>query len=304
MARAYVGTSGWSYEHWRHGVFYPERLPSRKWLAFLAQRFDTVELNASFYRIPKRESVANWAATGPPGFRFAVKLWRAFTHYNRLEDPNGRLPSVMAVFEPFRPEQRAPLLVQLPPQMKVDVAKLDRFLRRLEPFGWPLCVEVRNASWLVPGVRRVLDDRGAALCVHDMTWAAAVEEPNEGAPFVYVRRHGPNARYGGSYADGFLRRDAKAIEAWVDGGRDVYVYFNNDQEGHAVRDGARLRALLGQPAAPPGSADAQAQPAARGSPAGRPPRSSTRRPAARSPRPRTPPARQARPRSATAPRPR
>ena len=272
MARAYVGTSGWSYDHWRHGVFYPEGLPARKWLAFLAQRFDTVELNSPFYRVPRRTSVETWSATVGPDFPFAVKLWRAFTHYNRLEDPNGRLPSVLATLEPFKPGQRGPLLLQLPPQMKADVAKLDRFLRRLEPFGWDLCVEFRNATWLTPGVRRVLDDRAAALCVHDMQWAAPVTDPNDGASFVYVRRHGPDSRYGGSYSDRQVRADAAAIEGWVAGGRRVYVYYNNDGQGNAVRDGARLKAALGQgvPDVPGVAAAPVKRPAARRRAAPRP----------------------------------
>jgi uncharacterized protein YecE (DUF72 family) len=297
MARAYVGTSGWSYDHWRHGVVYPEGLPANQWLAWLSQEFDSVELNNSFYRTPKRESVQRWSDTVPPGFRFAVKLWRAFTHYNRLEDPNDRLPSVMSVFEPLRADQRGPLLVQIPPQMKVDVAKLDRFLRRLEPYGWTVCLEVRDASWHTPGVRRVLDDHGATLCVHDMMWAGPSTEPNEAAPVVYVRRHGPNSRYGGTYTDERIAADAADVRRWLAGGRDVYVYYNNDGKGYAVRDARRLRQALGLPD--------RSAPTATGAPApapARPPRPSTRRPARRSLPPRTPRAQRARPRSATPPR--
>ena len=242
-ARVFVGTSGWSYDHWRHGVFYPEGLPSRKWLAFLAERFDTVELNASFYRWPRPASVAAWAETVPDGFRFAVKLWRGFTHYSRLEDPKDALPRFMARFDAMPEAKRGPLLVQLPPQMEVDAQRLDRFLGQLAPFGWRTCVEFRNGTWLTPGVRAILDKHGVALCVHDMVWAAPVSEPNA-APFVYVRRHGPDSRYGGTYSDGRILSDAAAIRGWLAGGRDVFVYFNNDGKGYATRDALRLKQAL------------------------------------------------------------
>jgi uncharacterized protein YecE (DUF72 family) len=243
MARAYVGTSGWSYDHWRNGVFYPERLPATKWLAFLADRFDTVELNASFYRWPRDTTVKRWAATVPDGFRFAVKLWRGFTHYNRLEDPKGSLPRFMALFDAMPPEKRGPLLVQLPPQMDVDAHRLDRFLGSLEPFGWQVCVEFRNATWTEPGIVDLLDRHRVALCVHDMTRAAPVQEPNA-APFVYVRRHGPGARYSGSYSDDCIAADAAAVRGWLASGRDVFVYYNNDRGGNAVRDAVRLKQAL------------------------------------------------------------
>ena len=249
MARAYVGTSGWSYDHWRNGVFYPERLPSGKWLAFLADRFDTVELNASFYRWPKPSTVAKWAETVPDGFRFAVKLWRGFTHYGRLEDPKDSLARFLALFDAMPVEKRGPLLLQLPPQMEVDAIRLDRFLARLTAAakGWQVCVELRNATWLEPGVVSILDRHGMALCVHDMVWAAPVAEPNAGAPFVYMRRHGPNSRYGGTYSDERIAADAAAIRGWLAGGRDVYVYFNNDVGGHAVRDAQALIELVRSP---------------------------------------------------------
>jgi uncharacterized protein YecE (DUF72 family) len=251
-ARAYVGTSGWSYDHWRNGVFYPQRLPSTKWLAFLAERFDTVELNASFYRWPRPTSVARWAETVPDGFRFAIKLWRGFTHYSRLEAKGDALARFMALFDAMPEDRRGPLLVQLPPQMEVDAHRLEGFLEQLLPFGWRTCVEFRNATWLEPGVRAILDRRGVALCVHDMMWAAPVFEANA-APFAYVRRHGPNSRYGGTYSDERIAADAAAIRGWLAEGRDAYVYFNNDGKGYATRDALRLKQALAdakEPAVP------------------------------------------------------
>jgi len=248
----HLGTSGWSYDHWRHGVVYPEGLASAKWLPFIADRFDTVELNASFYRWPKAETVAHWAAQVPDGFRFTVKLWRGFTHYRRLEDPKGDLGRFLALFDAMPEDRRGALLVQLPPQMDVDAQRLGSFLGQLDAFGWRVCVETRNASWDTPGIRALLDGHGAALCVHDMRWAGPVTKPNE-APFVYVRRHGPTSRYGGTYTDEALLADAAAIRGWVAGGRDVFVYFNNDGKGYAVRDALRLKQFLADGGPPRGA---------------------------------------------------
>ena len=271
MARAWVGTSGWSYAHWRHPTFYPERLPSAQWLPFLARHFDTVELNVTFYRMPTEAMVAGWSQKAPPGFRFAAKLWRGMTHYRRLAGVERLLEDFLAVMGRLRPDQRAPILAQLPPQMHADPRRLDGFLElfgRMAGRDWPLAVEFRHASWLDAGVLDVLDHHGAALCVHDMARAAPVAEAND-APFVYVRRHGPMARYQGSYSDEQVRADARDIEGWLAQGKDVYVYYNNDRGGNALRDARRLRERLGLP--DPVSASPPARRLARASRKGRRP---------------------------------
>jgi uncharacterized protein YecE (DUF72 family) len=273
MARAWVGTSGWSYAHWRHGVFYPEGLPSGQWLPFLARHFDTVELNVTFYRMPTEAMVASWARKAPPGFRFAAKLWRGITHYRRLAGSDRLLGDYLHVLDGLRPDQRAPVLVQLPPQMHADPGRLDGFLElfgRMARRRWQVAVEFRHPSWLDAGVLDVLDHHGAALCVHDMERAAPVTEPND-APFVYLRRHGPQARYRGSYSDAHVAADARDVQGWLDQGRDVWAYYNNDMRGHAVRDAKRLRQRLGLPdPRPPEAEDETAPPRKRGR-AGRPP---------------------------------
>jgi uncharacterized protein YecE (DUF72 family) len=249
VAKAYVGMSGWSYAHWKDDI-YPPGLPSRDWLRFIAERYDTVEVNSSFYRLPNKAWVRRWAAEVPEGFRFAFKLWRAFSHYRRLQEPEPQLGTYMEALDPLLPDQRGPLLLQLPPQMPVDLDALEGFLHALRDRvgDWPLCVEFREKSWLVPQVTALLDEHDAALCVHDMVWAAPVSEPN-GASIVYVRRHGPKPRYGGSYSDEQVRSDARNVERWLSSGRDVYVYYNNDRGGNAPRNAASLRRVLGLAAA-------------------------------------------------------
>lgn len=250
MAQAFVGTSGWSYADWKRD-FYPKGLPSGQWLPFLAQRFPTVELNASFYRMPTPETVRAWSRKVPEGFRFAAKLWRGITHYHRLADYGDDLATYVGIMRNFPRPQRGPLLVQLPPQMTVQLRRLEGFLEDLKSrtrrLGFPLAVEFRHGSWLTRSVWEMLDGMDVAVTVHDMARGAPVPAPND-ASFVYVRRHGPKARYQGSYPTASLRQDAALVRAWVAEGRDVCVYFNNDRNGHAHRNATELRELLGEDA--------------------------------------------------------
>jgi uncharacterized protein YecE (DUF72 family) len=245
VAKAWVGTSGWSYPDWRPDFY--AGVPQAKWLAHFATRFPTVEVNSIFYRLPKKEWVERWAAAVPPNFRFALKMWRWVTHYHRLQDIEGLLDLYVDVASVLPPAKRGPILVQLPPQLDVDEVALDAMLGLLRERvrSWPIAVEFRNASWLGGQAPvGILDRHDAALCVHDMARGAPVQEPNA-ASFVYVRRHGPKRRYAGSYSDAQVAADARRVETWLDGGRDVYVYYNNDHGGNAHRNAASLAAALG-----------------------------------------------------------
>ena len=242
--RLFIGTSGWSYRHWRDTV-YPSRLPTTKWLRFIEDNFNTVEINASFYRLPKPEVVAQWGATAPPGFEFALKMWRGITHYSKLKNAGHNLARFLEVAEAMEPTRRAPMLIQLPPNQSIDVEKLESFLGEFASGSdshWRLAVEFRHDSWLTAQTIAVLDRYGAALCVHDMRGKGAVAEPNEKSTFVYVRRHGSgDARYSGKYTPEEIRHDAQLIDQWRRSGRDVYVYYNNDIGGHAFHNALELR---------------------------------------------------------------
>ena len=245
-ARACIGTSGWSYQAWR-GDFYPADLPARRWLDHIVEHFDTVEVNASHYRLPKPEVVQAWSDATPRHFRFAFKMWRAVTHYNRLGGAGARrnLERFFESVAPMPVGKRAPVLLQLHPTMRADTARLDEGLdlvRDVAGRGWRFAVEFRHPSWSGPAASEVLDRHDAALCLHDMP-GSAVWDPNH-ASTVYVRRHGTTGKYQGSYSDAMLGADAARIRAWLDEGRDVYVYFNNDAGGHAPWDAARLRRLV------------------------------------------------------------
>ncbi|HUR62149.1 MAG TPA: DUF72 domain-containing protein [Candidatus Thermoplasmatota archaeon] len=254
MAKAWIGTSGWSYPDWKTDFY--EGVPQKRWLGHFATRFPTVEVNAVFYRLPRREWVDRWASAVPANFRFAIKLWRQVTHYQRLQDPERFLDLYVDVMSALPPAKRGPILVQLPPQLDVDERALDHVLGQLRERvrTWPIAVEFRNQTWFTDTAAvRMLEAHDVALCVHDMARGAPVQQPND-ASFVYVRRHGPKRRYAGSYTDERVAEDARQVAEWVEGGRDVYVYYNNDRGGNAHRNARSLADALGSLAVKPARA--------------------------------------------------
>ena len=238
----HIGTSGWSYDHW-DGVLYPPGTPARDRLAHYVRRFATVELNASFYRWPRDVSFASWRRRLPSGFQLSVKAPRGLTHAKRLYVPEPWLPRLESAWHELG-DRRAVLLVQLHPGHQRDDERLDYFLARLPPW-MRVTVEFRHPSWHDDAVFALLERHGAAYCV--MSGAKLPCVLRATAPFVYVRMHGPdpNHLYAGSYGDDDLRWWADRVGEWTATGRDVFVYFNNDGHGHAVRNADRLRELVG-----------------------------------------------------------
>lgn len=243
QGRLLVGTSGYVYGHWRR-VFYPRDVPARSWLPFYALHFATVELNRPFYRLPEAPTFRAWARQVPPGFVFAVKASRYLTHLRRLREPGPPLTRLLRRAGGLGPAL-GPVLFQLPERFHLNVDRLDALVgalrRQRRVPGLRVVLEVRHPSWLVPEVHDRLRRANVALCVAD--WRSCPVRGPLTADFVYVRRHGGRRR-GGGYHDGALRADAREIRRWLRGGRDVYVYFNNDGGGWAVRNADRLVALL------------------------------------------------------------
>jgi uncharacterized protein YecE (DUF72 family) len=250
QARAYsravafwVGTSGWSYDHWV-GVLYPEGLAPVRRLETYIDHFRTVELNASFYRWPAPRTFAGWRRRLPEGFRMAVKAPRGLTHGRRLYGPESWIDRISAGLHELR-GRRGPLLVQLPPDMARDDGRLAYFLDRL-PDWIEVAVELRHPSWQDEEVFGLLASSGASYVV--MSGANLPCVLRATAPFVYVRLHGPDHDhlYAGSYSQADLSWWADRFREWEWQDRtDVYAYFNNDGGGNAVRDAWALRSLLG-----------------------------------------------------------
>jgi len=235
----WIGTSGYVYRHWRGGVFYPRGLRAADELAWYASQFHTVELNNPFYRVPTSETVARWRDSVPADFLFAVKVNRELTHSRRLRDTTEPMAAFLRRVE-ILGSRLGPLLVQLPPQLPRDLELLEAFLSALPPaHRW--VIEFRHASWQAPAVYDALGRRGIALCVP--VGGRLAPDLVTTAPFTYLRMHaGPLS--GGAFDDAALRTWAGRLRALARSGKDVYVYFNNDREGHAPRDAARLRELV------------------------------------------------------------
>lgn len=235
---AHIGTSGWSYDHWTD-VLYPPGLPPRDRLGRYTDRFGTVELNASFYRWPRDSTFSSWQRRMPAGFTLSVKAPRGLTHAKRLYAPEAWIDRITSGWHHLG-DRRAVLLVQLDPRHTRDDARLEYFLSAL-PSWIRVAVELRHESWHDDAVFQLLERQGAAYCVMSGAHLPCVLRAT--ADFVYLRLHGPDPEYlyGGSYSDQDLSWWADRIREWQGAGREVFVYFNNDGGGNAVRNAEALR---------------------------------------------------------------
>jgi uncharacterized protein YecE (DUF72 family) len=232
-----VGTSGWNYRHWRE-IFYPPGLKQADWLPFYAESFDTVEINATFYRLPKPEYVERWAAEVPEGFTFALKGSRYLTHVKRLGQTGESIDRYFDLMERLG-KKAGPVLWQLPPNMKRDDDRLGRFVSAL-PGGWRHAFEFRHPSWFEQGVYDILERAGAALCIPDHP-----DRPCDlvlTAAWTYFRFH--LGSEDGLYSAAELRHWSGVINEFSAEGADIYAYFNNDQEGYALRNARELLELV------------------------------------------------------------
>lgn len=230
-----VGTSGWHYDHWV-GRFYPEDLPKDKWLEFYAKRFDTVEINNTFYHLPKPQTFQKWHETTPKGFLCAVKANRYITHIKKLKDTAAEIGRF---FDAARllGGKLGPVLYQLPPGLHKDLDRLGDFVRLL-PKDKTAVFEFRHDSWYEDETFDLMNRFGVGFCVHDL---AGKESPKVvTGDVVYVRFHGTTGRYSGCYSKAQLHSWAKWLKAQAPKVRTIYAYFNNDISGHAVRNARTL----------------------------------------------------------------
>lgn len=238
MPQIRIGTSGWIYRHWR-GEYYPAKLATSEWFAYYCRDFDTVEINNTFYRLPEEATFKTWHHQAPGGFLYALKCNRYLTHNLKLlqaAKPLRRLFSRARLLG----EHLGPILYQLPPRWKKNTARLAEFCDQL-PSGIEQVFEFRERDWLDNDVWEVLRQHNVGLCIHDLL----PRHPKVvTSPIVYVRFHGTSGKYAGHYHRDRLRRWADWMINNAVQGRNVYAYFNNDQQAAAIKDATVLRDLI------------------------------------------------------------
>jgi len=242
-ARAYIGTSGWRYDAWRDSHYHGR--PQSEWLSLCAQRFSAIEVDATFYRLQRRETFQRWHAGTAADFRFAIKANRYLTHSKKLVEP---LPAV--ALERSRAsglrEKLAVVLWQLPHDLHRNLAKLEGLVRALKRWrSVRHAIEFRHPSWFDDEVAACLQKHRLAVCQSDAAdwpmWNVVT------ADLVYVRLHGQAATYSSGYSESELRSWARRVRRWQREGRDVHVYFDNGALGHAPRNASRLIELIARP---------------------------------------------------------
>ena len=234
--KTWIGTSGFSYPEWR-GSFYPEKMPPAKMLAYYAERLTTVEINNTFYRMPKAEMLAGWSQATPPTFRFAPKAPQQITHRQKLAGSAEAVGLFLRAITAFG-DKLGPILFQLPPFFRKDVPRLVEFLALL-PRETRAAFEFRHASWFDDEVYEALRAQGAALCVADAEDLATPFIPTTSWGYLRLRRMDYDAAALASWAEKLNAAGAP----WT----DAFVYFKHEDAGRGPKLAAQFRALLGQP---------------------------------------------------------
>lgn len=237
--RIFIGTSGWHYPHWV-GPFYPKTLPSSDFLSYFTHHFHTVEINNTFYHLPSQETLEAWRDGTPKDFLFACKGSRFITHMKKLKDPEH---NTQRFVEPIQVlgSKLGPILFQLPPRWKVNLERLESFLKVL-PRRHRFAFEFRDESWLQQETYDLLRSFHAGLCLYHLAGRCSPIEVT--GNFVYIRLHGPGDSYQGQYGAKGVRPWAHRCVEWSQDGKDVFCYFDNDEAGYAVKDALVLRKLV------------------------------------------------------------
>ncbi|PWU02873.1 MAG: DUF72 domain-containing protein [Bacteroidetes bacterium] len=238
-AKIFIGTSGWHYPHWK-GVFYPPDLKEGDQFKYYTEFFDTVELNNPFYRLPTRKTFQGWEEKSPTDFVFSVKMSRFISHLKKLNVDKATIMQFLSHAAGLKKKQ-GPYLVQLPPRWKINMERLERFLKKLPPIH-RYTFEFRNSSWYTDEVYELLRKYNCAFCIYELNGHLSPIVTT--ADFVYIRLHGPGAKYEGSYPQKTLTTWSKRAKVWQKSGLDVFIYFDNDTKGDAVLNAKSLKKII------------------------------------------------------------
>jgi len=246
MKELHIGTSGYTYPHWQDNVFYPKGLPQNKYLEFYCTKFNSVELNVTFYRLPSIKAFEGWNRKTPKDFNFVVKGNRYITHIKRLRDTGGALKNFSENLTPLR-EKTSCILWQLAPSFKADIERLKDFIRDMAkakiigPFRHVF--EFRHESWFKEDTYKILRDNNLCLCIADLLNTPQVEIFT--SDFIYMRFHGSKAKYSSNYSDRDLKALALKTKKWLRSQKKAfYAFFNNDAYGYAPKNALTFKALL------------------------------------------------------------
>lgn len=235
MQKIHIGTSGFYYDHWI-GKCYPEDISKRDFLPFFAQNFKTVEINTTFYHLPKHTTIEHWLEVTPDDFIFTLKANRNITHHKRLDAVLDEIVTFIHLIKPLKAKLGV-ILFQLPPYLKLDIKLLDAFISQL-PKGYKFAIEFRDESWMDSVVFELMALNGIGFCINDFAqkqtpWIAT-------APFVYIRMHGPLGSYRGKYNAQKITALCERVKDFIKEDKEVYCYFNNDMEGFAWQNAQEL----------------------------------------------------------------
>ncbi|MBX4204574.1 MAG: DUF72 domain-containing protein [Candidatus Doudnabacteria bacterium] len=245
--KAYVGTSGWQYKHW-NARFFPEDLPKKDWLPFLASKFKTVEVNTTFYHMARVSTFQKWKQEVPPGFLFTLKFYRLFTHFKKLNFEKQDLETLEAFFRNGAKLGRklGPILVQFPPSLGVNLEKLGFLLSEVRKIEkklkkkFKIACEFRHKTWFTEEVYEFMRQQKAAFVItNSPAWPSQVIKT---ADFVYMRFHGRTKLFASNYTEKELEQWAKILKALK--AKEVYAYFNNDANAYAADNAQYLKKLL------------------------------------------------------------
>jgi len=229
--KIHIGTSGWHYPHWKK-LFYPDDVSKGKWLGYYAGKLHCVEVNNTFYKLPDPATLTNWSAQTPAHFIFAIKAWRVITHRKKLRDCGEAVDTFLELVT-LLGDKLGPVLFQLPPHWHCNSQRLNEFLKLL-PRQFRYTFEFRDPSWHTDEIYSLLMEHDAAFCMFEL---GDMQSPIiSTADFIYIRLHGPKGPYTGNYSVRRLRKWADKISGWQAQGKDVFIFFDNDEAAYAVKN--------------------------------------------------------------------